>query len=130
MCESVRDAGQSRARERHRYQRGKCSFSCIGKSANIRPPPAVPGRTPRSKRDLDADLQRAIELSLQDSQPASREFVGSEPPLRTGTVEDDDEQLRLAIEASLRDMDQARPSAPIGMDEPEFKVSGLSSVYS
>jgi len=91
--------------------------------ADSRPPPVVPGRTPRSKQDLDADLQRAIELSLQDSQPARREFVGSEPPLRASTVQDDDEQLRLAIEASLRDMDQARPSAPIGMDEPEFRVS-------
>ena len=37
-------------------------------------------------------------------------------------MEDDDEEMRLAIEASLRDMDKARPSAPQGADEPEFKV--------
>ncbi|CAD6577391.1 MAG: Vacuolar protein-sorting-associated protein 27 [Tremellales sp. Tagirdzhanova-0007] len=85
--------------------------------------PAVPGRTPRSREDLDADLQRAIELSLADSQPAVNRFVGSEPPLarKAGTVEDDDEEMRLAIEASLRDIEKARPSAPQGAEEPEFK---------
>lgn len=87
--------------------------------------PAVPGRTPRSREDLDADLQRAIELSLADSQPSSARYVGSEPPLarKTGTVEDDDEEMRLAIEASLRDIEKARPSAPQNADEPELKVS-------
>ncbi|ORY35602.1 hypothetical protein BCR39DRAFT_511030 [Naematelia encephala] len=78
--------------------------------------PAVPGRTPRTREDLDADLQRAIELSLADSQPG----VGSEPPLKrtNRSAEDDDEELRLAIEASLRDMEA---SAPSGADEPEYK---------
>lgn len=91
------------------------------------PAPAVPtGKTLRSKEDFDADLQRAIELSLaesRDSGPSA--FMGSEPPLaRTKqAVEDDDEELRLAIEASLREMDKARPSAPNGYDEPEYKVS-------
>jgi growth factor-regulated tyrosine kinase substrate len=90
--------------------------------ADDRPAPAVPGRTPRTRQDLDADLQRAIELSLQDVRPG-RNFVGSEPPLRASNPEDDDEQLRLAIEASLREMEMARPSAPAGSDEPEYKVS-------
>lgn len=88
------------------------------------PAPPVPvGRTPRSRRDFDADLQRAIELSLQDSQPSGSNFVGSEPPLvKSGrTAADDDEELRLAIEASLREM-EARPSAPQGQDEPEYRV--------
>lgn len=90
------------------------------------PPPQLPGRTPRSRRDFDADLQRAIELSLQDSAPSGSNFVGSEPPLaRSGrTAEDDDEELRLAIEASLREM-EARPSAPQGAEEPEYRVSSL-----
>ncbi|EIW67290.1 hypothetical protein TREMEDRAFT_33875 [Tremella mesenterica DSM 1558] len=87
------------------------------------PPPTVPGRTPRTREDLDADLQRAIELSLAESHGGGR-LVGSEPPIarRSGkaAADDDDEQLRLAIEASLRDM-EARPSAPIGLDEPEYK---------
>lgn len=55
--------------------------------------------------------------------------MGSEPPLRkTGetAAEDDDEELRLAIEASLRDMERARPSAPQGADEIEYKVSFTS----
>lgn len=51
-----------------------------------------------------------------------RSYVGSEPPLRAGNPEDDDEQLRLAIEASLREMEM-RPSAPVGAEEPEYKVS-------
>lgn len=87
------------------------------------PPPAVPGRTPRTREDLDADLQRAIELSLAESQGKS--YVGSEPPIRQSvgnSAEDDDEELRLAIEASLRDMERARPSAPQGADEIEYKV--------
>lgn len=84
------------------------------------------GKTLRSKEDFDADLQRAIELSLaesRDSEPSA--FMGSEPPLaRTKqAVEDDDEELRMAIEASLREMEKARPSAPNGYDEPEYKVS-------
>jgi growth factor-regulated tyrosine kinase substrate len=54
--------------------------------------------------------------------------VGSEPPLarKNGNVEDDDEEMRLAIEASLREMEKARPSAPQGHDEPEYRVSGLA----
>lgn len=39
------------------------------------------------------------------------------------SAEDDDEELRLAIEASLREMEKARPSAPTGLDEPEYRVS-------
>lgn len=88
------------------------------------PAPAVPGRTPRSRADVDADLQRAIELSLAESRPGGSNFVGSEPPLarKSGSAEEDDDELRLAIEASLRDMERARPSAPTGVDEPEFRV--------
>ncbi|WWC71583.1 uncharacterized protein I206_105541 [Kwoniella pini CBS 10737] len=87
------------------------------------PAPAVPGRTPRSRADVDADLQRAIELSLAESQPGGSNFIGSEPPIarKNATAEEDDEDLRLAIEASLRDMERARPSAPTGYDEPEYK---------
>lgn len=86
----------------------------------------IPGRTPRSREDLDADLQRAIELSLAESQPSARRYVGSEPPLarKAGTAEDDDEEMRLANEASLRDM-EARPSAPHRADEPELRVRSI-----
>lgn len=90
----------------------------------IEAPPVVKVRTRRTRQDLDADIQRAIELSLADSQPDGLRAFGSEPPLRRqgeGHVEDDDEELRLAIEASLRDTERERPSAPSGSDEPEYK---------
>jgi growth factor-regulated tyrosine kinase substrate len=89
----------------------------------IRPAPVVPGRTPRTRKDVDADLQRAIEMSLAEAQPGGSNLRGSEPPMRSShNVEDDDEELRLAIEASLREM-EARPSAPAGAEEPEYRVS-------
>ena len=51
-------------------------------------------------------------------------MMGSEPPLaKKRNAADEDEELRLAIEASLRDMEQARPSAPGGYEEPEYRVS-------
>ncbi|BEJ13787.1 hypothetical protein CspHIS471_0309610 [Cutaneotrichosporon sp. HIS471] len=86
--------------------------SCWVKAGKNKPAPAVPGRTPRTRQDYDADLQRAIELSLAQAQPGA--MMGSEPPLalRTGVLDDEDEQLRMAIEASLREM-EARPSAPM-----------------
>lgn len=91
--------------------------SCWVKAGKNQPAPAVPGRTPRSRRDFDEDLQRAIELSLAQSQPGQQQ--PSEPPIALRNDMSEDEQMRLAIEASLRDMEQA-PSAPAG-EEPEFK---------
>ena len=98
--------------------------SCYVQVNKQMPAPVVPGRTRRTRQDLDADIQRAIELSLADAQPEGSGLVGSEPPLRRqgeGSAEDDDEELRLAIEASLRDIERERPSAPSGSDEPEYK---------
>ncbi|KAK4688577.1 hepatocyte growth factor-regulated tyrosine kinase substrate, partial [Tremellales sp. Uapishka_1] len=102
---------------------------CWVKSGNGKvatgPAPSLPSsKTPRSRHDLDADLQRAIELSLAEAQPGGSNFVPSEPPIArksAAAVEDDDEEMRLAIEASLREMEKARPSAPRGLEEPEFK---------
>lgn len=58
-------------------------------------------------------------------------MVGSEPPLarKVQSVEDDDEELRLAIEASLREMEKARPSAPAGAEEPEYKVCPICTGF-
>jgi growth factor-regulated tyrosine kinase substrate len=97
---------------------------CWVKAGKSQPAPAVPsGRTPRARLNFDADLQRAIELSLAQAQPGAPVGVPSEPPLayKGGNAQDDDEQLRLAIEASLRDMERARPSAPADADEVEYK---------
>lgn len=90
---------------------------------------------PKTPRELaDEELQRAIELSLQESYSTQRPgYVAgsssswpgvSEPPTvdRTarpsGTVdEEDDPELRAAIEASLRDMQAPQPSAPVSAEE-------------
>ncbi|WVN85884.1 uncharacterized protein L203_101036 [Cryptococcus depauperatus CBS 7841] len=84
--------------------------------------PAVPGKTLRSRADVDADLQRAIELSLAEPQPGGVNYIPSEPPLAQaeGKDLDYDDQMRLAIEASLRDV-ESRPSAPAGIEEPEYR---------
>lgn len=100
-----------------------CEGCYIKSGAGVKPPALPANRTPRSRRDMDADLQRAIELSLAESNKGA--VVGSEPPLmaRSGAqMEDDDEEFRMAIEASLRESERARPSAPNGIDEHEFKV--------
>ena len=77
--------------------------------------------------NMDYDLARAIELSLKENQGGGRagyvplnegrkQWVKSEPPLVQHTerrqVEDEDEDLRAAIEASLREAHAPRPSAP------------------
>lgn len=94
----------------------------------------------RSGRDLDdAELQRAIQLSLQEADgaggPARPGYVPSqptyvsEPPIVSSTrrpsrvrygqgegMEEDDPDLRAAIEASLREANAPRPSAPVAPD--------------
>lgn len=89
----------------------------------------------RSGRDLaDAELQRAIQLSLQESSSSGsangharpgyvpsqpQNWHISEPPLvdrRTHPAvkeEEEDPDLRAAIEASLREANAPRPSAPV-----------------
>ena len=86
-------------------------------------------RGPRSKiaHDSDADLQRAIQLSLEDAGisgalPRS-DYVPSQPPLAnappsdpTGSDLEDDPDLKAAIEASLRYVPNPMPSAPTSVD--------------
>lgn len=109
----------------------------------------------RSARDYaDAELQRAIQLSLEEVGSASRGRPGyvpsaspwqsSEPPLverRAETngysqsqAEEDDPDLRAAIEASLREANAPRPSAPLSIEtprteEPGYNYSGYSQSY-
>ncbi|KAF8060858.1 vacuolar sorting-associated protein Vps27 [Lyophyllum atratum] len=111
------------------------------------------GTRHRSARELaDAELQRAIQLSLQEvgaangharsgyvpSQPSNWEF--SEPPIvdrashpikPVTNEEEDDPDLRAAIEASLREAHAPRPSAPIALDSPrtEYAGAGYSQSY-
>ncbi|GLB36715.1 putative component of the ESCRT-0 complex which is the sorting receptor for ubiquitinated cargo proteins at the multivesicular body (MVB) and recruits ESCRT-I to the MVB outer membrane [Lyophyllum shimeji] len=107
----------------------------------------------RSARELaDAELQRAIQLSLQEasasngharpgyvpSQPSS--WQASEPPIvdrsshptkPSFNEEEDDPDLRAAIEASLREANAPRPSAPIALESPrtEYTGPGYSQSY-
>lgn len=92
----------------------------------------------RSARDLaDAELQRAIQLSLEEIGAASGRRPGyvpapsswqtSEPPLvdrRTYPYppardeEEADPDLKAAIEASLREANAPKPSAPVSFETP------------
>ncbi|EIW86229.1 ubiquitin binding protein [Coniophora puteana RWD-64-598 SS2] len=100
----------------------------------------------RNARDLqDADLQRAIQLSLAEvgaagsrrpgyvpAQPSPSAAAWSEPPLVDRSThpshapeEEDDPDLKAAIEASLREASAPRPSAPV-----EVSVPDSASLYS
>ena len=100
------------------------------------------GSRHRSARELaDAELQRAIQLSLDEvgaanghgrpgyvpSQPSPSAWQTSEPPLvdhktrpdsKSSEVEEDDPDLRAAIEASLREANAPKPSAPVAVETP------------
>ncbi|KAF9446780.1 ubiquitin binding protein [Macrolepiota fuliginosa MF-IS2] len=96
----------------------------------------------RSAQELaDAELQRAIELSLQEnksrgyapsySTPSS--WQPSEPPIvdnstysDTKTIDEDDPDLKAAIEASLREANAPQPSAPVVMDTPKIEQQQYS----
>lgn len=105
------------------------------------------GTRHRSARDLaDAELQRAIQLSLQEvgaangqsragyvpSQPSPSTWQYSEPPLvdrktyPPPKAEEDDPDLRAAIEASLREANAPKPSAPITLDTPRSEVTSFN----
>ncbi|EJF58826.1 ubiquitin binding protein [Dichomitus squalens LYAD-421 SS1] len=95
----------------------------------------------RSARDLyDSELQRAIQLSLEEVGaaggrrpgyvPSPSSWQTSEPPLVDNSTrsyasssysreEEDDPDLKAAIEASLREANAPKPSAPIVIDASE-----------
>ncbi|KAJ3515653.1 hypothetical protein NLJ89_g1623 [Agrocybe chaxingu] len=108
------------------------------------------GQRHKSARELaDAELQRAIELSLQEvhgsksrpgyvpSQPSPSRWGYSEPPIvdrstypsdrKTAIAEDeDDPDLKAAIEASLREANAPKPSAPIVVETPRAEDAPYS----
>lgn len=98
----------------------------------------------------DAELQRAIQLSLEEVGasgskhpgyvPSTSSWQTSEPPLvdrtshpdaksRSQPEEDDDPDLRAAIEASLRDASAPRPSAPLSIETPRTEQAGFNYSY-
>lgn len=111
-----------------------------------RPSQSVSTSRHRTARDLyDAELQRAIQLSLEEVGAAGHKQPGytpspsswaiSEPPLVDRTTrpdesskqdEEDDPDLRAAIEASLREANAPKPSAPLSIETPRFEQSGFS----
>ncbi|KAJ6569707.1 hypothetical protein B0H10DRAFT_2109262 [Mycena sp. CBHHK59/15] len=95
----------------------------------------------------DAELQRAIQLSLQEVgaangharpgytpyQPDTTTWHYTEPPLvdrsthpKTQASEEDDPDLRAAIEASLRESNAPRPSAPMAIETPRMEEPGFA----
>lgn len=107
-----------------------------------------------SARDLaDAELQRAIELSLEEvgaahgrrpgyvpTQPSTHNWHVSEPPLvdrkthpdrKVADADEDDPDLRAAIEASLREASAPKPSAPVELTSTDSynNVYAMSQSY-
>ena len=88
-------------------------------------------RGSRSKvvQDSDGDLQRAIQLSLEEASVSGTlprfDYVPSQPPFtnvptnHTASDLDDDPDLKAAIQASLRDVSNPTPSAPSSVDFPQ-----------
>ena len=94
---------------------------------------SVPNPRHKSAQELaDAELQRAIEFSLQEAKNSTRGYAASfstpsswqpsEPPIvehrssyldRKAADEEDDPDLKAAIEASLQEANAPRPSAPL-----------------
>ncbi|KZT42810.1 ubiquitin binding protein [Sistotremastrum suecicum HHB10207 ss-3] len=95
----------------------------------------------RSGHDnADADLQRAIQLSIEESRRnsgyTSTPYVASEPPIidrstrPARTAEDEDADLRAAIEASLREAEAPKPSAPLATPSEERDYGSYGSLPS
>ncbi|KAJ7102579.1 vacuolar sorting-associated protein Vps27 [Mycena belliarum] len=106
------------------------------------------GTRHRGARELaDAELQRAIQLSLQEVgaasgharpgyipyQPEPASWQYTEPPLvdrsthpKPQASEEDDPDLRAAIEASLRESNAPRPSAPLAIETPRTEEPGFA----
>lgn len=102
----------------------------------------------RSAREFaDAELQRAIQLSLEEVGaagpkrpgyvPSASPWQSSEPPLidrasypksssQSQPEEEDDPDLRAAIEASLREANAPKPSAPLGIETPRTEQSSFN----
>lgn len=104
------------------------------------------GTRHRAARELaDAELQRAIQLSLQEVgaangharpgytpyQPEPTSWQYTEPPLVDRSThpkvsEEDDPDLKAAIEASLRESNAPRPSAPMAIETPRTEEPGFA----
>ncbi|KAG9310373.1 hypothetical protein JVU11DRAFT_9507 [Chiua virens] len=89
------------------------------------------GRNTNARDLFDAELQRAIQLSLQEVGASSaftkRPGRMSAPSAAPIANDEDDPDLRAAIEASLREVNMPKPSAPAEM--PSAEDAGYPSSY-
>ncbi|KAF7796592.1 hypothetical protein EIP86_007773 [Pleurotus ostreatoroseus] len=133
-----------------------CYTKLNKKTKSHRSSQSVSSSRHRSARDFaDTELQRAIQLSLEEVGAAGTKHPGyvpspspwqtSEPPLvdrgrsngyssQNRIDEEDDPDLRAAIEASLQEANAPRPSAPMGIEtprteEPGYAYNGYSQSY-
>ncbi|GJE99766.1 ubiquitin binding protein [Phanerochaete sordida] len=105
----------------------------------------------RSARNMyDAELQRAIQLSLEEVGasgskrpgyvPSASSWQTSEPPIVDRTSypsagshrqaeEEEDPDLRAAIEASLLEANAPKPSAPLSIETPRIEQPGFNYGY-
>lgn len=98
-----------------------------------------------AREAADADLQRAIQLSLEEVGaaggrrpgyvPSPSPWQSYEPPLidreqSSQVVDEDDPDLRAAIEASLREANAPKPSAPLGIETPRAEEPQFSYAHS
>lgn len=113
---------------------------------------SVSAHNPRSRgrrEQADAELQRAIQLSLEEVGAASGHArptraltqptqPWSEPPLVDRSThptsrqaeDEDDPDLKAAIEASLREATAPKPSAPVALESPRIEAPASSYGYS
>ncbi|TCD71439.1 Vacuolar protein-sorting-associated protein 27 [Steccherinum ochraceum] len=108
---------------------------------------SVSGSRHRAAREAtDADLQRAIQLSLEEVGaaggrrpgyvPSPAPWQSYEPPLVDRDTpssrmadDEDDPELKAAIEASLREASAPRPSAPMSIETPRAEEPPFSYGY-
>ncbi|KAI5814158.1 vacuolar protein sorting-associated protein 27 [Pyronema omphalodes] len=94
-------------------------------SRRVAPSASMQPRNARVEQDDDEDLKRALQMSLEEAkgnpgyvpQPSSNSKSSSSPfgavnkSAPTNTVDDEDEELKAAIAASLRDMEEQKAKA-------------------
>ena len=141
----VCDSCHTKLNKKHKYVPSRNHSILVSKqliflTRSHRSSQSVSNSRHRSAQEFaDAELQRAIQLSLQEVGaagghrpgyvPSPSSWQASEPPLvdrrthpaQSSTVaedEEDDPDLRAAIEASLREAQAPRPSAPYSIETP------------
>ncbi|EKM60542.1 uncharacterized protein PHACADRAFT_84579 [Phanerochaete carnosa HHB-10118-sp] len=125
-----------------------CHAKLTKKHKSHRPSQSVSATRHRSARDMyDSELQRAIQLSLEEVGasglkrpgyvPSASSWQTSEPPIvdrssypsavsQSRADEEDDPELRAAIEASLREASAPKPSAPLSIETPRTEHAGFN----